>query len=245
MVGDSNFRCINDGGVMASVTSITGGKIGHIVNQLKYIDTTNSHNIVLSAGQNNVAEVDDFSKEDWSQKLDREIDRYEKVIQTLKNKGKNVFIIGVPPTQVTQASKRAKEARNEVNKKLSDVAQRLMKEKKTGNSVVAFMAEEEGNYNKQTDFTDDRHISPKATTRLLNTIDNVLPQGQKLITTELKGKLTSKPYRGCYGTHPIGCRTCTAIGHSEGACNLNTKKRIRSTGDDECEAQKKTLSINF
>ena len=39
-----------------------------------------SHNIVLSAGQNNVSEVDDFSKEEWSQKLDREI-----VIQTLKD----------------------------------------------------------------------------------------------------------------------------------------------------------------
>ena len=114
-----------------------------------------------------------------------------------------------------------------------------MKDKKSGNGLVAFISEEEGNYNPQIDFADERHLSPTATARLVMTLDNVLPEGQKLISEELKGKVTCNPYRGCYGTYPIGCRMCTTVGHSEGSCSLAKKKRNRSTGDDVTENSKK------
>ena len=240
MMGDSNLRCINESGVMASVTSITGGKIGHIVNQTKFIDLANVQSIVLSAGQNNVGEVDDFiNKEEWSKKLDTEIERYEKTIVGFKNKGKNVFVIGVPPTPVTQETKKSKAAREEVNRKLCEVTQRLIKDKKSGAGMVAYISEQDGNFNKQIDFSDERHLSERATVRILTSLDNILPEGQKLFSESLKGKATTKPYRGCYGTFPVGCRTCTMVGHSESSCKLASKKRNRSTGDEQAESSKK------
>ena len=144
----------------------------------------------------------------------------------------------MPPTPVTQSSKRNKDARLEINRKLSEITQKLNREKKSGNGVVAYISEGDDNYNKQTDFTDKRHLSPQATTRFLSTLNNLLPEGQKLISPVLKGKLTARPYRGCYGTYPLGCRTCTAIGHNESACPLTSKKRNRSHGDEQNEAIK-------
>ena len=57
MIGDSNFRCVNEGGIMASVTSITGGKIGHIANQVEFENLSAIDNVVLSAGQNCVNDL--------------------------------------------------------------------------------------------------------------------------------------------------------------------------------------------
>ena len=62
MIGDSNFRCLNEKGLMATVTSITGGKIRHICNQIKHENLTKTENVVLSAGQNCLNEIGGIGK---------------------------------------------------------------------------------------------------------------------------------------------------------------------------------------
>ena len=52
MIGDSNFRCLNEKELKATVTYTTGGKIEHICNQIKHEDLTKTENVVLSAGKN-------------------------------------------------------------------------------------------------------------------------------------------------------------------------------------------------
>ena len=234
MVGDSNFRCINENSIMASVTSITGGKIGHICNQINYVDVSKSSNIVLSSGQNCLNDADTFSKDDWEKKTNAEIDRYEKLAKKLKNEGKNVFILGIPPTPITQMSKETTSARTWINKKLSQISQQSMQEKKnTGKGIISYICEEDGNYNETTDFTDERHLSELAVNRMLSTLNNILPNGQKLYDPSLTDKPTGKPYRACYGTYPVGCQVCTSVGHNELTCSYVVgNKRNLSTGSE-------------
>ena len=69
--------------------------------------------------------------------------------------------------------------------------------------MVAFIDENEGNYNKAQDFQDERHLTPMAIERLLSKQDKVLLETQKLRNPQLKGKATTRPYSGCYGTYSI------------------------------------------
>ena len=65
MVGDSNFRCINENGVMASVTAVTGEKMGHKCNQLNFENITKTENIIHSAGQNCTNDADELDQKFW------------------------------------------------------------------------------------------------------------------------------------------------------------------------------------
>ena len=52
--------------------------------------------------------------------------------------------------------------------------------------MVAFIDENEGNYNKAQDFQDERHLSRMAIERLVSKLDEVLPETQKLCNPQLK-----------------------------------------------------------
>jgi len=100
--------------------------------------------------------------------------------------------------------------------------------------MVAFIDENEGNYNKTQDFQDERYITLMAIERLVSKLDKVLPETQKLSNPQLKGKATFRPYSGCYGMYPIGCKFCTKIGHNEQECPQNNGgKRILSIDSEE------------
>ena len=51
--------------------------------------------------------------------------------------------------------------------------------------MVAYISEQDGNFNKQIDFSDERHLSERATVRILTSLDNILPEGQKLFSESL------------------------------------------------------------
>ena len=152
MIGDSNLRCINERGVMASVTSITGGKIGHISNQVRFENLSKIQNVVLSAGQNCLNDIDEVRKDVWESRTKKEIASLENVVDGLMKEGKKVFILDVPPTPIATATKGKKEGRRFINNKLSELAQRAMAKKSKG--VAAFIEENEGNFNSSTDFTE-------------------------------------------------------------------------------------------
>ena len=61
--------------------------------------------------------------------------------------------------------------------------------------MVAFIDENEGNYNKAQDFQDERYLTPMAIERLVSKLDEVLPETQKLCNPQLKGKTTTRPYK--------------------------------------------------
>ena len=101
--------------------------------------------------------------------------------------------------------------------------------------MAAFIYENDGNYNANTDFSDERHLTPLAVERMLYKLDEILPANQKLKKTILKERSTGKPYRGCYGTYPVGCSFCTRLNHDEDGCevkngsNQDSKKRNLSS----------------
>ena len=236
MVGDSNFRCINENGVMASVTAITGGEIGHITNVIEFESVDKMENVVLSAGQNCINDVETIGKGVWENRTMGEINNLERVVGDLTQKGKKVFLLSVPPAPCTQISKVTKEARTFINNNLSKLAQRTMAKKSTG--MAAYLEENDGNYNQATDFVDDKHLSPIAIERRISLLDEILPEGHKLKSLTLNARPTTRPYRGCYGTYPTGCNYCTRLNHNEHNCpekkgeKSNQKRNLSDSGHE-------------
>ena len=111
--------------------------------------------------------------------------------------------------------------------------QRALKSGEPG--TTAFIEENDANYTPATDYTDERHLEPIAIERLIANLDEIFPENQKLKTTFLKERATCKPYRGCYGTYPIGCSFCTGLKHEETTCPARTSvgKRNRSSGSSD------------
>ena len=219
-IGDSNNRCINESGVMASVTAITGGKIGHVANQLHFENLEQMDNIVISAGQNCINDVDLMGKEEWEVRTMAEISELDNAAKFLLNKGKNVYIVSVPPAPCTQTD-RGKEARRFINTRLALLADTL-KSKKASFKIV-FIDENEGNFNQSTDFSDDKHLSQLAVERRISLLDEALPEGKKIKSMALKARPTCEPYRGCYGAYPVGCNFCTRLKHGESGCPKKKK----------------------
>ena len=232
MIGDSNFRCINERGVMASVTAVTGGKIGHISNQLNFEDLSNIENVVLSAGQNCINDVEEVEKEIWEKRTQGEMAELETTVTKLITAGKKVFLFSVPPVPVTTSSNERKEARQYINTNLASLAERINKKKKKGSTT--FLTENDGNFNPTTDYADDKHLTPIAMERRISQLDQYLSTDQKLKNTSLGEHPTCQPYRGCYGTYPVGCMFCTRLKHNEITCEAKNGK--------ESEAKKRHLS---
>ena len=240
MIGDSNFRCINQRGIMANVTSISGGKIGHIVNQVGFEDLSNIENVVLSAGQNCLNDIEEVRKDTWESRTQQEVSALGSVIDSLMDKGKKVFIMDLPPTPAATSSKAKKEGRRTIQNKLSSLVQTKNK-KKPG--AVVFVADNDGNYNSSTDFADEKHLSALAIERLLSQLDEVIP-GKPLKSTTLKQHATCKPYGGCYGTYPVGCFFCTQRNHNEQNCpkaKQGKEKRNRSTNGEDLGGNEKQV----
>ncbi|MCH2389498.1 MAG: hypothetical protein MK234_02335 [Nitrospinales bacterium] len=216
MIGDSNLRCVNERGVMARVTSITGGKIGHIVNQVQFENLDKIENVVLSAGQNCIEDVETMDKKVWEKRTQEELKNYEALVTNLMKKGKKVFIVSVPPVPCTQRSGQTKSARAFINANLSKIVQQAVSKNTTG--MAAYIDENDGNFNAQIDFTDERHLSQMAIERRIAGLDEVLPEGQKLKDPSLPAKPTCDPYRGCYGGYPVGCEFCCQMRHNVHVC---------------------------
>lgn len=241
MIGDSNFRCINQRGVMANVTSISGAKIGHIVNQMKFTDFAGMDSVVLSAGQNCLNDVEEVRKDTWENRTNEEINNLSCAINDLTSQNKTVYILDIPPTPNATSSKTKKEGRRFINSKLAAMVQAKNK-KKAGS--VAFIEDNDGNFNPSTDFEDDKHLTTIAVERLISKIDNILPGAKKLKKAMLKEQPTCAPYRGCYGTYPIGCYFCTKQGHNELSCPKAKQgkiKRNRSEGSADMESAEKQV----
>ena len=235
MIGDSNYRCVNENGVMASVTAVTGGKIGHISNQVRFEDLSKMENVILAAGQNCTNDVDELDEKFWQARTLAEVSKLESVVNKLMEKGKNVIMLGVPPAPCTQTSARKRNARLFVNKSLTELVQRANTiDTKPGRA--SFLSEADTDFTESLDFKDERHLSEHAMERRIALIDGILPDKCKLKSMKLKARATCGPYRGCYGAYPAGCMFCTEMNHSEQDCPRKHKhgqKRQEVSGSDE------------
>ena len=238
MVGDSNFRCINENGVMASVTAVTGGKIGHIVNQVSFENISKIENIILSAGQNCINDADELDQKFWEARTVAEIAVTETSLNKLLAKGKNVFMLSVPPAPCTQTSDRKRKAREFINKQIGELITRAnTTNKQSGKTGIAGLVEEPDNsYDQTRDFIDERHLTQQAMERRISQIDDILPSENKLRNSILKARATCHPYRACYGAYPAGCNFCTKLNHGEQNCPTKIKhsgKRLTVSGSEE------------
>ena len=233
LIGDSNFRCVNERGVMASVTAVTGGKIGHICNQTNFENLEKIENVVLSAGQNCLNDVEEVEKENWEQRTTKEVYKLETTVKGLVDEGKQVFLFPVPPVPMATASKVSKEARSFINKKIAAMVQKVSAKQSPGSGKVTILQENDGNFTASTDFVDERHLSPLAMEKRIGQLDEILPTGNKLKTTILGEHSTCKPYGGCYGTYPVGCMFCTELNHNETECPVKNKKINLSSNSKE------------
>ena len=91
------------------MTAVTGGKIGNIVNQARYEDLSAIENVVLSSGQNCINGIDKVDKKAWENRTSNEMKELKSVVGELMSEGKNVFILGVPPTPAASSTKQRKE----------------------------------------------------------------------------------------------------------------------------------------
>ena len=235
MIGDSNFRCVNEAGVMATVTAISGARIGNLANQIKFQNTQNTDNLILHAGGNCANDMEDIGKESWEKRTQIEITQLEGVMNTLMNEGKHFYILDVPPTPALTSNDKKKAARKYLNEALDGLVKRVNGKHMKGKAV--FVKENDGNYNASTDFIDDKHLSQLAVEKLVSRVSEYLPSSQKLKNESLSEKSTGEPYKGCYGTYPLGCKYCTALGHQMERCpaatGKNSGKRNLSTGSQQ------------
>ena len=239
MVGDSNFRCLNKAGVMASVTAVSGGKLGHIINQVGFENLNNIDNVIISAGSNNLNDIEDLEPESWKKRTTAEITKAESQVAALMALGKNVIISAIAPTPKVTSTKQRREARQMINSNLADMVARLGKKESKGK--VNFVEDNDGNFTASTDFSDDRHLTQHAVERLVSTFDLKLPNKQKLKNNMLNQRPTCLPYKGCYSTYPLGCTFCTGMFHGEDTCpqKQQAEKRKRSSGSQNASGTTK------
>ena len=227
LIGDSNFRCVNENGVMASVTAVTGGKLGHIINQAQFEDLSKTDTIILSAGQNCINDADEVEEKCWEARTTGEISKTEKLVSELMDKGKNVIFLSVPPAPCTQTSERKIRARNFINTHIAKLVERANSlDNKTG--TAGCVGEADTSYDTSTDFQDERHLTQRAMERRISLLDDILPSNRKLRNpTTLTARPTCDPYRSCYGAYPAGCMYCTKLKHSEEECPMRKKQGLK------------------
>ena len=224
MIGDSNFRCINENGTMATVTAVTGGKLGHICNQINFENLEKVDTVIISAGQNCTNDADEVEKKLWEARTTGEVSKAEKVVNNLMEKGKNIIMLSIPPVPCTQTSTRKKEARDFINNNIAEIVRRANTiDSKSG--TVGLLIEPEASYNATTDFKDERHLTQLAMERRISQLDEILPENRRLRATTLTARPTCDPYRACYGAYPAGCNYCTKLNHSEYECPLKIKQQ--------------------
>ena len=174
-----------------------------------------------------------------------EVRKLENTITKLTGEGKKVFLFPVPPVPVATSSKERKDARAFLNGKLLSIVNVIKSKKQPGPGNVTLLQENDGNFNSATDYTDEKHLSPLAMEKRISQLDELLPNDNKLKTSLLGEHPTCDPYRGCYGTYPVGCMYCTKISHNETECPLKgkTKKRNLSSESQEQGGKGKVTKI--
>ena len=93
LIGDSNLRRVNEKAFYVKTDCATGAKIGHVANNLEYVDRKEHDLIVCHMGQNNVLHNEKINMDEWQKQIQYEVNNLKNKLTNLKKS----VIVGVPP----------------------------------------------------------------------------------------------------------------------------------------------------
>lgn len=228
-VGDSNLRHLNENALLAEGVCMSGAKLGHVANQLKFQKLDNRSCVVLFAGANNV--VNDLKEEelkDWQGQVTSEIKSLENDLKTnVTSKGKQAVIVELPALPMFRSTVQKKQ-RATINSLLNGVAANL--KKATDGAQARCIRVDDAVSGKH--FDDGIHVSAT----LLEMICAQVNEIENIRSPSLKGNMTCEKIYSSVGTvYPLGCTLCTKLNHHPNDCRANLGsglKRHHSDGGD-------------
>lgn len=234
-VGDSNLRHLNENAILADGVCMSGAKIGHVANQLKFQELEKRSCVVISAGTNNIVrDLSEAEFQDWNTQLTGEVKFLEADIKAnITGKQKSVIITEVPALPFIK-SKMQKKQRSSINALYNTMATNL---KKAHPDSKIDCIKVDGSLGDHHFDPDGMHISAK----LMDVICAQVNEIKSIRSPSLKGSMSvEKPY-ACVGTaYPLGCQLCTRLNHHPNDCRVNLGsglKRHHSGGDIESPAK--------
>lgn len=227
-IGDSNLRHLNENAMLAEGVCVSGAKIGHIANQVKFQQLEKRSCVVLSAGTNNI--VKDLTEEefaDWYGQLSSEMKMLEGDLKEhVTGKSRSAIITEVPSLPFI-ATKIQKKQRATINTKFKEMAANL-KKGHPASPVTLLPAED--NLGSQF-FEDSKHISPKLMEMICAQVNAI----KNIRSPSLKGTMAHEKAYASVGTaYPMGCALCTKLNHHPNDCRAKLGsglKRHHSDGD--------------
>ena len=229
ILSDSNGRYINQQATRADVETVTGAKIGHVINMLDQVDNFEHYQaVVFSAGQNNIDGSEFVNFDKWKHANTPQLQVLSKWVDGLVKAGKKTVIVEVPDVDAATATDSVTKQKNYLNKSFKTIAasanknffdnpHNADKDKKVERATV-IKGEMEGCVGNEVKYDDWRHISKincdSRVVQIMTALDPIpfIRAGNKL-TVEKKYSAVSTSYR-------LGCEFCTLTGHTSTSCEL-------------------------
>jgi hypothetical protein len=246
LVGDSNLRRVNEKAFFAKTDCATGAKIGHIANNLEYVNKEEHDLVCVHAGQNNVIDEEPIDMEVWQKQTQFEVSELKKNLK----KFKNAIIIGVPPAPWCKKTMRTQEMRKKINNAFKSIARDDLN--------IKYVDIEQEDEDDEANWEDDRHMTEKFTNYMLGKVSEKVEEisGEPFFIRNVKWTAERK-YSQVRATYKLGCEVCTILGHSGEICpgmaqmegvtkpapaktstKENNKKRSKCSGSEDSAPKK-------
>ena len=238
IIGDSNLRYTNKKALNADVISSMGAKIGHIANELTFIDKEKYDHIVVAVGQNNIDTDPEINEKNWKKHTNYQLTKLRDELDALAQNGRTITMLEIPEVEMTEYSEKTKKMKNYIDEMSRAICKTGNKDNRKDLYSTIVVTKNELVDIEATD--DYRHITQLHQQVRLMKIDNTLEN--KLIRTG-KELTVDKKYSEVTTHYRLGCDRCTMIGHSATNCSVEfNNKRVLST--DSAAEQSKPKKTN-
>ena len=224
------MRRVNERAFYLKTDCATGAKIGHIANNLEYVEKEEHDLVCVHAGQNNVTQDESVDMEIWQKQLQYEVSELNKKLK----KFKKAIIVGVPPAPLCKTNEKTNEMRKRINKSFKNIAH--------DNLNIKYVEIEQEDEDDEGNWEDQRHMTEKFTNYMLGKVMEKVEEirGESIIIRNVKWT-SERKYGQVRPTYKLGCEDCTVQGHSRETCpglkesttKTTSKKRGKSSGSEE------------
>lgn len=240
-IGDSNLRHLNENALLAEGVCMSGAKIGHVSNHLKFQKLDNRACVVVFAGTNNIVnDLKEDEMKDWTQQVTSEVKALEAELkQNVSSKKKSVVIVEVPALPFIR-SKMQQKQRATINALFNGVSANIKK----AHPDVKIDCLRVNDELSSKHFDDNLHVSPLLTEMICAQVNNI----QVIRSPSLKGNMAHEKAYACVGTaYPLGCELCTKLNHHPNDCRAKLGSGIKRhhSGSDEAIAQKSSKNNGY
>ena len=230
------MRRVNERAFFAKTDCATGAKIGHIANNIEFIDKSEYELICVHAGQNNVTQDEAVDMEAWKKQTQHEVSKLKNSL----TKFKNAILVGVPPAPWCKKTATTQEMRKKINTAFKKIAH--------DNLNIKYIDIEQEDEDDDANWEDQRHMTEKFTSYVLGKVAEQVQdiKGEPFCIRNIKWT-SERKYGQVNPTYKVGCETCTEIGHSGESCQgivqtdtptMSTKKRGRGSASEESASKK-------